>query len=661
LGPIPNPQSPIPNPQSPIPIYLRTKIIKFFKYLIKNKQINIKYIKIYNEIIKEKMQNYLSKKTTKSKTITNENIENINKDSNISEKIYLNTDNDISPKNQIKEELINEKEIDKISLQTDYNEFSVFNYIEENQLKLYDDDKKIYNYLLKNYKTRENIDNFMNFFYPKGYKDTPHMKEVEFYLIGVFEDLAYYPVWMSDKLLEDAIQEFKSKYNIYYWRRIKGDGNCFYRSILINYIEILINNSIKNDNPCIFFSFLKEVFFTKFPKEINNFKKQLIIILLLIYEHIQKKSSFAYDILYRSIHKSQCIEKSLIFWLKLKLREFLKQNINLEINGLKLLQIIPEINYDEEEKKIILPENKELNEYIDNKILKMDEYVEGYPIYITPFILKCTINIYSLNKSCDKKDKKLYINKEKIDLPKDTMYIPVIEYLPNLNNEEINLLFRSPHYDSLSNREFVNNLVDNYINPYIILIEGLLSINEYEKYKTSIVEIWNEKNKKQNKNKLKDKSKHNSICSCYELYKDRIINDLKDNENEIEYKKFVNHTENECKSDSKKDIIKKYNFETKNAIKIYKALNKFKDSNISVGTNNSSLSLQIKYIECLTKCSICNEIMSHRLPCGCLICLSCSKKKIIMSQEDNNIKIPLSVCSCGYILNDKDQKIIINN
>jgi Zn ribbon nucleic-acid-binding protein len=69
----------------------------------------------------------------------------------------------------------------------------------------------------------------------------------------------------------------------------------------------------------------------------------------------------------------------------------------------------------------------------------------------------------------------------------------------------------------------------------------------------------------------------------------------------------------------------------------------------------------MKYIEILTKCAVCNEVMNHRLPCGCLICGSCSKNKILLFHEDNNIKIPLSVCSCGYILNDKDKKIIINN
>ena len=591
----------------------------------------------------------LSKNTTKSKTLTNENIY---MDSSITNKIYFNTDYDISPKNFLEKE----KEIDKISILTEYNEYSIFNSIEENQLKLNDDDNKIYNYLIKNYKTRDNIDEFMNYFYPNGYNNTPEMKAVEFYLVGVFEDLGYYPIWMSDEVLVNAIQEFKSKYDIFYWRRIKGDGNCFYRSIIINYIEILINISIKNDNSLIFFCFIKEIFFTKFPKEKNTYKNKLITILLLIYKKKKKKSSFAYDILYRSIHKSKNIEKSLIFWLKLKLSEFLKQNINLEINGLKLLQAIPEINYDEEKKKIILPNNKELNEYINNKILKMDEYVDGYPIYITPFILKCTINIYNLNKSFDKNNKNnviININKEKIDLPKDTMYIPVVDYLPNINDEEINVLFRSPHYDSLSNRLFVNNLVDIYINPYIILVEGLLTINEYEKYKTSIVENWNSKNKKQASNKLK----HNSLNSCQEIVNDSLIKNF----NVDDYKNNVNHTENEIKKDSRNIFHKNSNFETKSAIKAFKALNKFKDTNLSFNSISSSSSMQIKYIECLTKCSICNEIMNHRLPCGCLICLSCSKNKINTFHEDNNIKIPLTVCACGYILNDKDKKIITKN
>jgi hypothetical protein len=355
----------------------------------------------------------LSKITTNTKTITNESTK---KDSFVSDKKNINLIINEFERINIKKRLTNSENIfikekslknessssEEYSIITEYNEYSIFNTLDENQLKQNNDDKQIYNYLIRNYKTRKNVEEFINFFYPEGFKENPYINEIDFYLIGVFEDLAYYPIWMSDDLLINIIKELKTKYEIYYWRRIKGDGNCYYRSILITYIEILITNSIKNENPNIFFCFIKEIFFTKFPYKINEFKIKLMLTLLLIHEQIQKKSGLAYDILYRTIHKSKFIEKILIYWFKLKLSQFLKQNINLEIDGLKLVQVIPDINYDDDNIEI---DNKELNEYINNKLLKMDEYVEGYPIYITPFILKCKINIYNINRTIDNQNK----------------------------------------------------------------------------------------------------------------------------------------------------------------------------------------------------------------------------------------------------------------
>ena len=550
----------------------------------------------------------LSKITTNMKTLSNES--NI-KDSFISEKLNLcldtnefkkiNKHNKLAKSENIEESKL-ENNLEENEIIAEFNEYSIFNSLEENQLRKNNDNKQIYNYLIKNYKTRKDLDEFINFFYPDGFKEIPYINEIDFYLVGVFEDLAYYPIWMSDDLLLDTIKELKSKYEIYYWRRVKWDGNCYYRSVLINYIEILIIKGIKNSNPNIFFCFIKEIFFTKFPKDINKFKEKLILTLLLIYEQIEKKSGLAFDILYRTIHKSKFIEKILIYWFKLKLSQFLQQNINLEIDGLKLVQVIPEINFEDENISLEL-DNKDLNNYIDNKILKMDEYVEGYPIYITPFVLKCKINIYSIN------------NKEKIEIPTNTMFIPVIDYLPYLDNEEINLLFKSPHYDSLSKREYVNNLVDIYNNPYIILVEGILTINEYEQYKTSIVENWNSK-------------------------------------------KFFSKKENG--KDDDKQINKKIK-EEETALKMYENLNEIKDtcmSNRSNYSSKSSSSIQLKYIECLTRCNICNQYMNHKLPCGCFICSQCSKNKIKMMKKNNDIEIPISLCSCGYILNDKDKKLL---
>ena len=564
-----------------------------------------------------------------NKDIKSQSNGNILKDNFISEKINESSDSkefesiDIENKSIKSENIYNRQKTNSDSEEnfiiTEYNEYSVFNSLEENKLKQNNDDKQIYNYLIRNYKTRKNKEEFINFFYPDGFKEIPYINAIDFYLIGVFEDLAYYPIWMSDDLLIDIIKELKVKYEIYYWRRIKGDGNCYYRSILITYIEILIMLSIKEQNPKLFFCFIKEIFFTKFPFKLSEYKVKLILVLLLIYEQIKKKNSLAYDILYRTIHKSKFIEKILIYWFKLKLSQFLKQNINLEIDGLKLLQVIPDINNYDSNNNIEI-DNKELNEYIDNKILKMDEYVEGYPIYITPFVLKCKINIYSINKTIDSKNKNstiLSINKEKIELSNETMFIPVIDYLPYLNNQEINLLFKSPHYDSLSTREFVNNLVDIYLNPYIILIEGILTKNEYEQYKTSIVENWNTKNFSSKK------------------IKDSINSQKKENKN----------------------------IEEESALKMYENLSEIKDtcfSNRSYYSSNSSSSMQIKYIDSSTKCLICNQYMSHKLPCGCYICIQCSKNKIKIMKANNEIKLPISLCSCGYILNDKDQKSLLS-
>ena len=90
-------------------------------------------------------------------------------------------------------------------------------------------------------------------------------------------------------------------------------------------------------------------------------------------------------------------------------------------------------------------------------------------------------------------------------------------------------------------------------------------------------------------------------------------------------------------------------------------MNEIKDtcfSNRSNYSSKTSSSIQIKYIDSSTKCPICNQYMNHKLPCGCHVCIQCSKNKIKIMKENNEIKLPISLCSCGYILNDKDQKLL---
>ena len=396
-------------------------------------------------------------------------------------------------------------------LPSDNNEFSVF-YSELDELKQNNKDEDIYQYLIKTFKTKNDEEEFINYFY-----DEVNFSPVKFASIGIFEDLSYYSFWMSDNKYSEITKIFKEKYNIYYWRRIKGDGNCFYRSVLIPYLEILLSKSLKEKNPKYFFNFIKEMLFTKFPQNKEKFQNKLITVLLFIYEELKKGNEKCFDILYRTINLSDSIEKTLIFWMKIKLVLFLKENLELEVNGIKLIQCIPGLDLNDD----MTYDKKKVFEYIDNKLMKMNEYAEGYPLYITPFILKCNLDIYYLNNK--------NISKEEMIYHKDLMIIPVDNFLPFLNNEpNISILFKSPHYDSLATKKFVNLIVNNYSNKDIILFEGMKNEKEYDKYKTEVLEYSNlisyERNKKKNKKNYLLQSKFTeSENICENCHKEKTL------------------------------------------------------------------------------------------------------------------------------------------
>ena len=392
------------------------------------------------------------------------------------------------------------------SLNQEPNEFSIF-FSDIDKLRQSNNNKRIFDFLMKHYKTKDDEDEFINYFYKGNYESPSQFKAKEFVSVGIFEDLSYYPKWMNESKLEQAIKTLKEKFGIFYWHRTKGDGNCFYRSVIVSYFEIIISKSIKENKPELFFCLVKEVLFTQFPEQKQKFHQKTLTVLLFIYEEIQKHNEKAFDIFYRAINMSDSVEKSLILWFKIKLVLFLKQNLELEIAGIKLIQCIPGLDLDDEMNYDI----NQVLEYIDKKILKSNEYVEGYPLYITPFILKCNLDIYYLNNS------EHTITQEKMIYHRDLMFVPVDSCLPFLDNDEennISLLFKDPHYESLLTRERVNKIVDIYSNPDIILVEGIMNTKCYDKYKTEVLEYINTVNKKRSGNCFLDKkfTKTETLC-----------------------------------------------------------------------------------------------------------------------------------------------------
>lgn len=388
----------------------------------------------------------------------------------------------------------------------DPNEFSVF-FDELKELKDENNDNNILEYLLKNYRTKKDEDEFWGFFFKNN-----SIKSKEFTSIGIFEDLSYYPIWLNNQKLVPLISILKETHSIYYWRRIKGDGNCFYRAVLISYLENLIMAALNNNKPSIFFSLVKEFLFTPFPNEKELFHSKTLTVILFIYNAIKKKDQKAYDILYRVINMSDCIEKSLILWLKIKLTTFLKENLELEIEGIKLIQCIPGLELNED----LTYERDHVFKYIDSSLIKMNEYAEGYPLYITPFVLKNDIDIYYINSNDGK------LAKETMYYHKDLLFVPVdsfLEFLPN--KENISILFKDPHYDTLASRAYVNSIAEVYTNDDFLLVEGLFNESQYNKYKTEVLEEINKLKKKNSQltggvnslNKMFTKEEECKVCS----------------------------------------------------------------------------------------------------------------------------------------------------
>jgi hypothetical protein len=79
------------------------------------------------------------------------------------------------------------------NLPSDNNEFSVF-FSELDELKQNNKDDDIYEYLIKTYKSKNDEEEFLNYFY-----DEDNFNSMKFISIGIFEDLSYYSFWMSDK------------------------------------------------------------------------------------------------------------------------------------------------------------------------------------------------------------------------------------------------------------------------------------------------------------------------------------------------------------------------------------------------------------------------------------------------------------------------------
>lgn len=304
---------------------------------------------------------------------------------------------------------------------------------------------------------------------------------------------------------------FTFKNNLFLFRNVMGDGNCFYRAIIFSYLE----NLILTKNPYLILYLLYDFNQTlkdEKNKELFNKhklkKENTIIGLYLVYkilvdrfnidftnnkyckqpndskdqskkENLETNNTPNIDIqdhdlnsfsplnfLIILFNNDKLFDLGLIMYLRIKIKDFIQENkdkIYSKDFGVKLGNLLPEeyeIDFDKFDWEGFFSEN----------LLKLYSEAENIIIYVIPFILKVNLKIYTHEIG----------NTIQERLKEFNCYLP--------KKQTISLFYRKMHYEIVYSKELCDNYKDeinyNYSNMVTILSalteEKCLSKSLYE-------------------------------------------------------------------------------------------------------------------------------------------------------------------------------------
>ena len=381
-----------------------------------------------------------------SETILENNLKKTIKDLNFS---FQNTFSIID--NIPKEQIMNSR-ITISDVKPEYIYVRKFNipdeeYFEKNILSQYEDElyEKLTNHILK-------LKIFLN-------------QEIDNHSIGPLTDIEYLIEKYFNFIIDfknEIIQKKNLLKDIQYYRKIKGDGNCFYRCIIFKIFEyIILNNKID-----IFKGFIYEInecYKDKFSDEhikidsTNKIKGSLLIqILNVIYLKLKNNNiQDAYKIFILSINSCRTFDLGLIWYYRYTLGKYIIQNMNKFFSS----------NFDVLIGNL-LPEEYEINgrfmfeDFFNKYLYKLYSDAEKIVIYLTPYIFGININIYMFLGT-----------KQTFTYEGDSNF--------NLNFE-INILNKEAHYEMLYSK--------NYYQKYKIYLETYLNLKPF-------ISIFNEEEK----------------------------------------------------------------------------------------------------------------------------------------------------------------------
>lgn len=310
------------------------------------------------------------------------------------------------------------------------------------------------------------------------------IEKLDFIQFGKLEEIKYYEFYKDSTVFNNVVEELKN-FKISCWRRIIGNGNCFFTAIIVNYIEILLVLSIKEKQIDDFICFVTDVYFTDFENECLSEKKALMSLLLKLSSYIVSlnqttesngndvKNYLTLDLFYRLYLKSEEIQNALIRWLKLKIKMYITLNCEENLNGISLIQSLPDYDIDQDNKNNKSYREKFLKSYFDNELMKESVFAEGIILYVTSLVFKLPIIIYHVDLSKIKRE----INSKNTNI-KNVISEQIFDFeskrrgdinvVDNKNclladldkSNKINLLFTDPHYDLIYNGNLSSSICE---------------------------------------------------------------------------------------------------------------------------------------------------------------------------------------------------------
>ena len=232
------------------------------------------------------------------------------------------------------------------------------------------------------------------------------------------------------------MKKLKSLKNIF-CRKIKGDGNCFYRSVIFAYVEeIILNKKLfrLKDLICDINNQFKEEKLRNILKKNDIDEKNILLCLLLIYLTLSLKNDYSifqsYEYFIKCINNIPLFDYGLIFYFRIIIFKYIEKNedkLFAETFPVNLGNLLP--NEYETEDEIFL-----FNKFYDEFLLKLYKDAEKIVIYVTPFILDINFNILIFEDV--------------------TQSLSSMKFINNDNLNYINILLKYGHYDLIYNEKY---------------------------------------------------------------------------------------------------------------------------------------------------------------------------------------------------------------